>query len=550
MEDISPTLEQSYAVEACPPGGTVVTAAAPGSGKTRTLVWRILRDIERGILPERMTAITFTGAAAGELRKRLDAHGVALGFVGTLHSFCLRMIQAHTTTRTVLDQDSSDEVMRYAMARTAADVPLSSLKAWLYERKLPKDKGDKVMQVACTYCAILKQYDAIDYGLILTGALMLLEEGFDPCVDALYVDEFQDSGPTDLRIYDAIKARVKFYCGDPDQSIYEFRGARPANLLEVIARPGTVLARLETNFRSLRIICECADALIAYNSKRVAKVMRSSRSTELLSPAGRVAFEAHDTHLQEAAAIVSAVKASPDTWDATAVLCRYNHDRKAIAQALKAAGVTVNGYFEQDLPPDWRRALALLNCLAHPENVFAYATRASIDGIPFGEALAEAIQKRTAGKPLRALNFEVVTMAHAMHFLLANGVSTATRQMIYDAAEKAGIDSFAALVMNLRTDGAAAPQRVQGGVDVLTYHGAKGLEWDTVYLPAVEAKSIAKKDPGELEEERRCFFVGLTRARNEARISWAHSRYSEFTGRVEATGGASRFIDEARAIAL
>lgn len=543
MEDL-PTLEQAYAIEASAP--TIVTAAAPGSGKSRTLVWRILRDIERGILPERMTAITFTGAAAASLRAKLDARGVRLGFVGTLHSWCLRMIENNNgRLRTVLDKEASEEVMCYAMERASISVPLSAVKAWLYERTLPKDNGDKVMTAAKVYCAILKEFDAIDYGLILSAALSLLDEGFDPCVDALYVDEFQDSGPVDLKIYDLVKARVKYYTGDPDQAIYGFRGARMENLLEVAGRTGSQICRLETNFRSLRLICECADALIACNTKRIPKCQRSSRSTDVLAPAGRVAFNGHDTHTQEAAALIDAIKPHPEQWEHTAVLCRYNSERESIGKALAGAGITVNGYLEEDLPEDWKKAMAILNCMANPDNVFAYAHLRAIEGNPFRDALAAAIHRRTHGGPLNPALQGFTTLDGIMYQLANEGISVSTRSRIHDPARAAGALTPRDIHLLMTSDGPGAPKRISGGVSVLTYHGAKGLEWDRVFLPAVEARHLGKKNI-DLEEERRCFFVALTRARNEALLSWAVTRENKFTARVEATGGASRFISETR----
>ncbi len=225
------------------------------------------------------------------------------------------------------------------------------------------------------------------------------------------------------------------------------------------------------------------------------------------------------------------------------VLCRYNSDRRAITDALIGAGIPVVGCIGEERPQDWRHALAVLNVLANPSNVFAVAHLATFKGWDFGEALQLSITDSTAGRNISPLM--KWDTSSPFRVLMDEGISEGTRRLIFAIAQKAGLSdsaSLAELMIALRTDG--EPLRIEEGVAVLTYHGAKGQEWGHVYLPASEERNLGKKDPDELAEERRCYFVAVTRAMASVHVSWANTRDNPHSGRIEPTGDRSRFVVE------
>jgi len=308
--------EQVAAVRA--PDGPVLVIAAAGTGKTRTLTWRVAWLVERGIDPSGILLLTFTNRAAREMMDRArtlvgDPVGGVWG--GTFHHVANRILRRHARAIgfdndfTILDEDDTLSLLRaciselglrekhfpkadvlrslFSLARNRA-TPLSD-EIHRRFRETPVD-AEGVFRVFTAFTDRKRQINAMDFDDLLIQTLRLFDE--HPAALASYqerflhvlVDEYQDTNPIQARLVDALAARHRnlFVVGDDFQSIYSWRGADFRNFLSFPDRyPGTAVFKLETNYRSLPGILQVANACIAGNPEQFQKILRAIRqSTE------------------------------------------------------------------------------------------------------------------------------------------------------------------------------------------------------------------------------------------------------------------------------
>lgn len=538
------TLEQQAAVNIA--GETVVCIAGPGAGKTHTLVQRIANDLKSGrAAPETTAVITFTAAAARELIRRLDAAEVPIpAYIGTLHGWCLKFLNAgRRDPLAVLDEGAAEAMAKYVIERnylktTAAKVANAITGIGIGTT----EQHSQQLQLAVRlYRKTLADEGAIDYDLILANALEKLADT-DPGVRSLYVDEFQDSSPIDLRIYMAMRLNLFFVVGDPDQAIYGFRGGDVSGLLSLVNRPGASVVYLQDCFRCADGICQMANRLIEQNAVRAPKIMRAIRDA-----AGTATVSAYQTDLEERAALVQLLRERTAEVPPTdiAVLVRYNHERENIVAALDAAGIPVAGKKPPE-PRDWRFAVASINLIANPTNFMAGVAWRVARGEEMGGAMKACREMRDSGHSygLEGMAINGGSAGAVERALQAAGVSLESRLRLAEISAAVGasnaLELSYAVRESVKADGAA-------GITVATYHGAKGLEWPEVFLPALEANTTPGAKCGmAVEEERRLVFVAVTRAETALRISWAKTRGNHFKRNApEPTGGPSPFIQEA-----
>lgn len=535
------TLEQQAAVNIG--GETVVCIAGPGAGKTHTLVQRIANDIASGrAAPETTAVITFTAAAARELSRRLAAAEVPLpAYIGTLHGWCLKFLNAsRREPLAVLDEGAAEAMAKYVIERNHLKTTPSKMAKAIAGIGLGKveQHGQQLQLAVQLYRKTLADEGAIDYDLILANALEALSLT-DPGVRALYVDEFQDSSPIDLRIYTAMRLNLFFVVGDPDQAIYGFRGGDVSGLLSLVNRPGASVVYLQDCFRCAGGICELANRLIARNTVRAPKIMRPVRHG--VATAKAIGF---DTDLEERADLVQRIRERTVEVPPTdiAVLVRYNQERENIVAALDAAGIPVAGKKPPE-PRDWRFAVASINLIANPTNFMAGVAWHIARGAGMADAMKTCREMRDGGhsygpEGITASGYSAGSVERALQ---AAGVSLESRLRLAEISAAVGasnaLELSYAVRESVKADGAA-------GVTVATYHGAKGLEWPEVFLPALEANTSPGSKKGiEVEEERRLVFVAITRAETALRMSWAKVRGNHYKRNApEPTGGPSPFL--------
>jgi DNA helicase-2/ATP-dependent DNA helicase PcrA len=537
--------------------GPVCILAGAGTGKTRTITHRIAHSILTGAVPAgQLLAVTFTQRAAGEMRGRLRDLGVDGVQARTFHAAALRQLRyfwprlvggelpavvdrkatlvaqalsrhrQRTDRATVRDVTGELEWAKACMVapeRYAAEAARSGR-----ESPLP---AAVVAAVCTTYEEVKRAAGLVDFDdlLLIMSAGIEAHRDVAEEVRARYrhfvVDEYQDVNPLQQRLLDAWLGERDDLCvvGDASQTIYTFNGASPAYLVGFAQRyPAATVVRLERDYRSTPQVVDLANTVIAAARGAIAGARLRLVGQRAAGPAPRL--QPYDSEPEEAAAVAAACRQLVDAGTdpaQIAVLFRTNGQSAAYEQALADAEVPylVRGaerFFDR---PEVRRALVLLRGAARsgddagdlPAAVTAVLSSAgfSADAPPAGGAAREQWEGLAA--------------------------------LVRLAAETPGgsMEDFVAELAQRAQHQHAPPVR---GVTLTSLHGAKGLEWDAVFIVGLTDGmlpiSFASTDE-QIEEERRLLYVGVTRARERVQLSWALSRTAE--GRRSRRP--SRFLD-------
>lgn len=531
----------------------IICVAGPGSGKTRVLVERIRRLIQEGTSPKEIVAVTFTNAAANEISERV---GFDLGYCGTLHGFMLRLIHRRgreigfTDRASVIDEDLTNQMIQQAVEFLNVKVSKKAVMEAIGQGPSSVTMTNRKLQaaelVASRFFRNLRAANLLTFDTVLHYGLEVLRKTTHLNYSHLFVDEVQDSSDIDAQIYEALPIENKFFVADPDQAIYSFRGGNVQNILDMTYRQGVQVIRLEDNYRCERSICQTAQRLIQHNQARVNKETRSVSNLE-----GIVKVSEHDTDAKEKLFVAANIM-QLDPNDC-AVIVRTNHLVKEFTEHLQASGIPVALRKNVDLPLDWKQAMTLVRVLNDPENdVLAYMLveqtkgKTEADSIKLQAAAArKSINETFLGLPNKT---EIADLTEKMARYGA-GVESVNLMGKHIETLKPGSDIHDLIL--LLSDEYGASQEVSEGVTVTTYHGAKGREWPIVFLPAVEQQII----PGtrknlNIEEERRVFYIGITRAKEALYVSFAESRKPQFGSWKPVPTTVSQFVAEAMAGAV
>ena len=539
--------------------GPLRVLAGAGTGKTRAITHRIAYGVAtRTVIPNEVLAVTFTTRAAGELRQRLASLGAGGVQARTFHSAALR--QARYFWPQVFGDElppiaaSKIGLLSEAMARgrlKANQAELRDLASEIEWAKVSNVRPDDYLALATRDSRQVDGHDAgavakiyADYEdvkrtrhridmedvLLCAAAVLSEDERAAAAVRRQYqwfvVDEFQDVSPIQSALLDLWLGGRDQICvvGDPAQTIYSFAGASPDHLLDFPARfPGTTSVTLTRNYRSTPQVVDASNAVMAGKVGTSAVRLRAIRET------GRsLEFTGYPDEVAEAAGVateISTLVAGGTEPADIAVLFRINAQSENFEEALAERSVpfVVRGadrFFER---AEVKQAMTLL--------------RGAVRGAP------------TDAGPLVS---EVVAVLSEMGWspTAPNGRGSVrdrweSLQALVSVAEEAadadpGLELGAFTVeLQRRADAQHAP--VAGGVTLATLHAAKGLEWPVVFvvgahegtMPLVYADTTAS-----IDEERRLLYVGLTRARDLLRVSWAATRSPGGRG----TRAPSRFL--------
>lgn len=595
--------EQRAAVLADQP--TVAVVAGPGAGKTGTLVARIRHLLEQGIQPQQITAVTFTSKAAAEMRQRLAA-GPQSGrakkvTIGTFHAICLGYLRSAGCPAVLAGEGDCRRIAAETVAAAGSKLSPGRLLRMVSCRKNGADGAEELSdRLYDAYCAGLAAAGFMDFDDLLLETLRRLEE--DPAAAAarapfshLLVDEFQDINPVQYRLIRAWKGQTGrlFVIGDPDQSIYGFRGADAgcfARLLEDC--PDTRVIRLTKNYRCTPEIIGCAMPVIQKNPSQA-----GARRLEAVRPSGgKVRLLRADDGFGEALYIAKEIGRMvggmdmleagggerPSPWRMSpggnagrplprqdrprgfadiAVLYRTHRQAEALETCLGTEGIPymVTGRDDFLLAPSVQGLVCLcrlIHALAEERavspGILVGALQTFFKEDPSVTAYLEAVGAAPAGWrtiPRPAAVDPVMTLAaayadrkggyrprallEALAAALGIGADPAVDKLLSAALFH---DDLSAFLETLLLGGEADVSRIGGktytadAVRLMTLHGAKGLEFPVVFLCGASDGLLPLEQPGrpaDLEEERRLFFVGLTRAREELLIS-TYGRPSAF----------------------
>jgi uncharacterized protein (TIGR00375 family) len=580
---LNPEQEKAVGAEA----RHILVNAGPGTGKTHTLVQRVVRHVRQGRTP--CTVITFTNRAVDELRQRLDAElGRAPGVVAaTFHGYCLLWLRRSTPDL----QAAGPELRRFL---------LGTLHPQLSSRELAELDGDitsflqsapdtdaGVPAAMTRYFERLAREQLIDLEAVVPAAMTLLKRG-GPAAEVmrretgrLFIDEFQDLNRSQYELVRLLAATVPvFAIGDPDQAIYGFRGSSPGWFFQFIHDLQPEQHALYRNYRSDAVIVRAAGAVISRSQRRGS----AGQCESLTGRTGVIYSMTADSPRAEAAAIVREIEAAvggtshreidrmrqtrhgPAALSDIAVLYRTGRQAGMIADALIGHGFPVQVV---DLVPYYRTGpahpLYLWTLLAAglEEGSDLLALMGKEKGSAQAAAAAEQCLAGVIRAPmdvllrnrdelpaaLQAVLFDMASTVEMMRETArTEGVAAALRGLLprygtdpanedvlrlLSLADNFGA-SLEAFALHLRhySDTVIYDERAEA-VTLMTLHASKGLEFKIVFIAGVEEgllplspkTSFSEAEEMEhVEEERRLFYVGMTRAEEILYLSRAEKR--------------------------
>lgn len=498
--------------------GFQCVTAVPGAGKTTTLIEKVNRWVDQGLREDNITVITFTNAAADELRSRMTTQP---GYMGTLHSFLLWLLRSeHQRHFTVVTEEEQKELIREAIKDTGCkDVSIKRCLAGIHRvlsNSLPK--GDNTDVVAKAYVQRMLNDWMLDFDMILYLGMRAVErmDGSDRAESGLMVDEAQDSGDIDWQIFEAFPADRKFIVGDPSQSIYGFRGAEPECMYELPNKGYTEYLMTHT-FRFNGQVREQANHLIQGNAPN-ALIDSGPEGVESLVFKPHLAdddaeieylrdevFDRYKKHLRTA--IILRTNYLADRYSSRLGIQRSKGggrvDRNLIFLRKFLTFLTnphnnwhaiqiARAVFEDiTRPPKLRARAAKEGCFVNDIWPRAARTlgRQLLDGRT-AEEITHELQKIEAGFPVIRL-FE---------------------DLLKDLPEGSMADDFIAMIDEMIRD--EAPAGALPNPYIGTIHSVKGMEFERVFMPSFDAMPINQ----DIEEERRIAYVGMTRAKKELHL--------------------------------
>jgi len=591
--------------------GPLLVIAGPGSGKTRVITHRIAALIDSGVRPYNICAITFTNKAAEEMRQRAFALGASTGaHISTFHSLCVRILRRYADRAgmnanfSIYDQADQTRCVKQAVRDRQLDTAnfpparmldaISSLKNKLRDpESFKKEAYDffsrTLAEVYEGYQKLLSERNGVDFDDLLMKTAVLLRDCPDVCSELsnrfkfVLIDEYQDTNYAQYKIAESLASQHSNICatGDPDQSVYRWRGADIRNIMAFESDwPDATVVKLEENFRSTANILAAADSLIAFNRNRKQKKLIATK------PAGEsVVLTAYEDEREEAEAVARRISGLVDAGaklNDVAIFYRVNAQSRALEEALvhsKTPYQIVRGvefYRRKEIrdllgylkilvnPSDEIALVRIINTPARGigkttvDRVRAYAERCNISCF---EAVGKSSQIESLSRGARAKLAVFVNMIEQFAKDAGGPVGPLAARVLAESGMAksigaAGADGQVALenvneLINSAADydkqteepslldylqqislfsDADAYDATTECVRLMTLHAAKGLEYENAFIVGVEEgllpheRSSATGNEEELEEERRLFFVGITRAIARLHISYARYR--------------------------
>jgi DNA helicase-2/ATP-dependent DNA helicase PcrA len=534
------------------PSGPVCVLAGAGTGKTRTITHRIANLIATGAHPvSEVLAVTFTTRAAGEMRLRLRGLGVPGVQARTFHSAALKQLRyfwpksvggtlwpvlenkmrlvamaarrtgAGTDTATLRDLAGEIEWAKATLA--APDSYQQAVAAALRDTPVAVETAAKVFAV---YESIKTESQQLDFDDLLLHACAILETDeavareFRARYRCFVVDEYQDVTPLQQRMLDAwLGGRDQLtVVGDANQTIYSFAGASPRYLLGFDRKsPGATIVRLERDYRSTPQVVTLANRIIAGATGTTARLRL--KLVAVLPDGPEATFNEYSDEPAEAAAVAQQIAARIQAGapaSSMAILFRINAQSEAYEQALTAASVpyVVRGGQRFFARAEVRQAMVTLRSRAARAADGDTEQPAEVELVALVRRLLAPIGLSDDPPPPGALRDRWDSLL---------GVVSIAEELV-DTDGTAGLQH---LVTELEQRAEAQHAPNIDGVTLASLHAAKGLEWDAVFLVGLTDGTLPIQHadtPEQVEEERRLFYVGVTRARTRLAVSWALSR--------------------------
>ncbi|WP_134742241.1 ATP-dependent DNA helicase UvrD2 [Nocardioides sp. 503] len=543
--------------------GPVRVLAGAGTGKTRAITHRIAHGVATGVYaPSEVLAVTFTTRAAGEMRGRLRGLGASGVQARTFHSAALRQLRyfwphVHGTELPSLIESkigllataarrqrlSSDQALLRDLASEIEWSKVSNVHPDDYAR-LAEARGrsvagqdpETVGRVFAAYEEVKRAQGRMDMEdvLLLTAGMLAEDERVAAQVRRQYkwlvVDEFQDVSPLQSALLDLWLGGRDEICvvGDPAQTIYSFAGANADYLTGFTTKfPGATSVELVRNYRSTPQVVEAANALLAGSGTQSVQLraQRPAGPAVTFTPAPDEVAEAH-----QIARRIQGLRSEGRALSEIAVLFRINAQSEAYEEALSDLKIpyVIRGaarFFDR---PEVREAVTRIRGAARSGS-------SEVDGGSGGE-LVDVVKATLAGMGWTA---EAPAGRGQTRDRWESWQALVSQAEEFARGETASLGAF---VDDLDRRAAEQHAPVAEGVTLSTFHAAKGLEWDSVFLCGLQDGTLPityADTPAAIEEERRLLYVGMTRARLDLALSWAQARNPGQAARRKP----SRFLD-------
>lgn len=622
--------EQREAVEAVE--GPFLILAGAGTGKTRVVTFRIARLIEAGVPSEQILGLTFTNKAAAEMRERVQQQANHRVLICTFHSLGAKILReaisflGYGRDFTIYDEDDTDKVLKACLGDLPAKQDVRALRSLISRAKNnmqspsdaeidnPREPIEKLFpQVYRLYQEKLKEYNALDFDDLLYLTVRLFKE--HPDVLRIYqnrwqfllVDEYQDTNETQyalLRLLSATSHNI-FVVGDPDQSIYSWRGANIRNILNFQQDyPAAKVVRLEQNYRSHTHILQASNAVICRNDQRYDKKLWSD-----LGPGEKIKRFTGNTEREEANFVASRIRLHKDEhgipYNEMSLFYRTNAQSRAFEDYFlqhRIPYVIIGGisfYHRREI----KDILAFLRMVHSGSDFVSFARSINLPKRGLGETTIEKIRDSASqegktilrycealvdGSPLqnqvrltakqkeglkqyigiiRELrdikadgHVEDIVIASIektgyLHYLKEDKETAEERKENLDALIAKAIEwemsapdpSLSAFLEELSLKSSAdEADTTREHVSLMSIHNSKGLEFNVVFMVGLEEElfphiNAARDSVGGLEEERRLCYVGMTRAKDHLYLCDVNVRY---IWGITRTQRPSRFLKE------
>ncbi|HOD83771.1 MAG: ATP-dependent DNA helicase PcrA [Planctomycetes bacterium ADurb.Bin126] len=625
MEDLLTELNEPQREAVVHVDGPLLVLAGAGSGKTRVITRRVAYLVRQGIAPWNVLAITFTNKAAGEMRERVEALGTPRGVtVCTFHALCARLLREFAAqaglepSYSIYDRDDQLRLAKEAMKRAQVSPDrhtpsrvLGSISNAKNDLHTPQDIArqaqeqssgylDGIARSYAEYQKLLRESNALDFDDLLLRTVLLLRD----CPDIrellgrryryVLVDEYQDTNRAQYYIAHGIVLGqgedVENICvtGDPDQSIYAWRGADVSNILEFERDyPDAKVVRLEENYRSTAPILTTASHLIAHNKRRKKKDLWTRR--EGGDDVHVVYCDDEHAEAREIARRITRLRTQGRDYSDIAVFYRVNSLSRVMEETLMRQGLPyriargVEFYNRREI----KDVLAYLKIVVNPRDDLACERIINVPARGIGQTTVSRLRELAARNALglleacgqgaqAGLNAGAVRKTAAFAELIARLADwqqgRSAREVVEEVVRQSGIQKAleegdeeesqaranldelitTAAEFDINNPGQTLADYLHqvslvsdvdhfdgagGAVTLMTLHAAKGLEFPAVFIIGCEENLLpfgrpsestpgrwVAKSGGELEEERRLAFVGMTRARDVLTLSCARRR--------------------------
>ncbi|MDD5623965.1 MAG: UvrD-helicase domain-containing protein [Candidatus Peribacteraceae bacterium] len=622
--------------------GPLLILAGAGSGKTRALTHRIAHLIHQGIPPWQILAVTFTNKAAKEMKHRIEnllhitegedlaawgSRSAKLPVMGTFHSICARILRkdieklGRDRSFVIYDQDDQEKLVKEILKKANIDeaelkprATLGYIGRFKCEALGPAQAAEqattprmqRVIEAYKAYEHALRAANALDFDDLILEVVRLFHEmpevlnRYQETWRFLNVDEYQDTNHAQYLFITLLAQKYRNLCviGDPDQSIYAFRGADIRNILDFEKEyPQALRIKLEQNYRSTQLILSAADAVIAANPQRPEKTMWTERKEGPRVTVHEVADERKEA--EEAVRLAERRKREGIPLNDQVILYRMNAQSRLFEEACMRLNLPyrivggVKFYARREVkdvlaylhiilnPHDTLSLLRILNVPARKigeTTLGKIQTFAGARGLPLWEALLACREVEDIGEGtqerIRAFTALIENLRASAQKLTASELTeqligkTGLEQWLRDDTEEGEErwENVQELLSVTHKYDALAPQvslqsfleevalvsEVDKLTDIrddaltlMTLHLCKGLEFEAVSIAGCEEgifpHANSSFDREQLEEERRLMYVGMTRAKTHLTLFFSRSRMLWGETRVNAP---SRFLDD------